>query len=61
VVISQTIFTYADLEFCLQLQVGDYDSGFRLGSMPAVVSLGPDHRDVHVRGQDGAVYHKYWQ
>jgi len=36
------------------------DGGFRLGSAPCVVSGGANHRDVYVRGQDGGVYHKFW-
>lgn len=36
------------------------DGGFRLGSAPAVVSNGANFRDVYVRGQDGAVYRKFW-
>ncbi|MFE0753747.1 serine hydrolase [Inquilinus sp. NPDC058860] len=36
------------------------DGGFRLGSAPAVIARGNDFRDVYVRGQDGKVYHKYW-
>ncbi len=36
------------------------DGNFRLGSSPAVISEGQNFRDVYVRGQDGAVYHKFW-
>jgi hypothetical protein len=36
------------------------DGDFRLGSAPAVVAAGDAFRDIYVRGQDGAVYHKYW-
>ncbi len=36
------------------------DGDFRLGSAPSVVTIGPDFRDVYVRGSDGEVYHKFW-
>ncbi|HEX8126101.1 MAG TPA: serine hydrolase, partial [Allosphingosinicella sp.] len=36
------------------------DGAFRLGSSPSVISRGAGFRDVYVRGQDGAVYHKFW-
>jgi hypothetical protein len=37
------------------------DGDFRLTSAPAVLHEGPGFRDVYVRGQDGAVYHKFWR
>jgi len=36
------------------------DGDFRLGSAPAVIANGDNFRDVYVRGQDGAVYRKFW-
>lgn len=36
------------------------DGNFRLGSSPCAISDGPNFRDVYVRGQDGGVYHKFW-
>ncbi len=32
-----------------------------LGSSPTVVSSGPKHRDVYIRGYGGDLCHKYWQ
>lgn len=37
-----------------------HDDGGILGSGPCVVSSGPDHRDVYIRGANGAVWHKWW-
>jgi CubicO group peptidase (beta-lactamase class C family) len=37
-----------------------HPDSFKLGSAPTVVSLGVNHRDVYVRGQNGGVFHKYW-
>jgi murein DD-endopeptidase MepM/ murein hydrolase activator NlpD len=36
------------------------DGDFRVGSAPAVVTGPGDIRDVYVRGQDGKLYHKFW-
>jgi hypothetical protein len=35
-----------------------HDDGFLLGSSPAAVVNVPNVRDVYVRGQNGAVFHK---
>lgn len=38
-----------------------HDDGFVFHSGPVVVSSGPAHRDVYVRGPDGAIWHKWYQ
>ena len=37
-----------------------HDGNVRIGSAPAVASAGNSSRDVYVRGENGAVLHKFW-
>src|SRR5207237_4825577 len=38
----------------------EYEYGTKLRSSPASVSSGPNHIDVVARGDDFAIWHKWW-